>query len=183
MQAATYSPSRSKSRRTLVGDRWPGLYERENRRGERVIEFDYYDETGRRRWHTMPVGTTLKVAQAERERFRVKRNEGGRFAPAKAPTISDSWESWIEEASVSLRPRTVVAYRHAFKHRIVPKLGTVKVSQLDRRHIVQFVRSLQQDGRAPWTIRGTIAPLGLYLAWANYAGASAQRSRAKSTAT
>ena len=86
------------------------------------------------------------------------------------PSISDSWESWIEEASVSLRPRTVVAYRHAFKHRIVPKLGTVKVSQLDRRHIVQFVRSLQQDGRAPWTIRGTIAPLGLYLAWANDQG-------------
>ncbi len=40
------------------------MYERMNAEGGRALEFDYYDETGRRRWHLSPAGTTLKQAQA-----------------------------------------------------------------------------------------------------------------------
>jgi integrase len=154
------------ARRSLVGEKWPGLYQRMNARGERVLEFDYYDETGRRRWRCLPPGATLKQAQAAREKCRVQRWEGVRFAPALAPRIADAWRDWLEEASLSLRPRTIATYRHAFEHRIVRRLGRGRVSALDRRDVVRFIRDLQRDGVAPWTIRGTLVPLGLFLQWA-----------------
>ena len=129
---ATSSQSTTPSRRRKVGGKWPGLYERLDRHGERRLEFDFYDEAGRRRWHTLPASATLKQAQAERERFRVKRHDGGRFAPAQAPRLTDVWREWLDEASVALRPRTAAGYELAFRGRIVPRLGQVKVSQLDR---------------------------------------------------
>jgi integrase len=156
-------------RRSAVGAKWAGLYERVNRLGERVLEFDYYDESGRRRWHTMPVGSTLKQVQATREDYRGKRRRGERFAPAVVPTIADSWETWLDEAAVALRPRTVIAYRAAFA-RIVPRLGRLRVSAVDRQDVLGFVRALQRDGLAAWTIRGTLVPLGLFFAWAEDRG-------------
>jgi integrase len=149
-----------------VGDRWPGIYQRVNRLGERVLEFDYQDETGRRRWHTLPVGTTLKTATTERERYRVRRADGERFAPAQAPRLGEVWAQWLEEASVALRPRTITAYEHAFRYRISPRLGRVKLSQLDRRHVIELIRHMQREGKASWTIRGTLTPLGRFLDWA-----------------
>lgn len=154
------------ARRSLVSERWPGLYQRTNARGERVLEFDYYDETGRRRWQSLPPGATLKQAQAAREKRRVQRREGVRFAPALAPRIADAWKDWLDEASLSLRPRTLATYQHAFEHRIVRRLGRLRVSALDRKDVVRFIRDLQRDGLAAWTIRGTLVPLGLFLQWA-----------------
>lgn len=153
------------SRRTKVGAKWPGLYERLNRQSERVIECDYYDHEGRRRWHTFPPGTSLKAAAAGRERLRVKRATGERFAPAKAPTVRETWERWLDEAAVSLRPRTVSAYRMAFAHRIVPRIGARRVNVLDRRDVLGLIRDLQRGGLAPWTVRGTLGPLGRFLTW------------------
>jgi integrase len=40
------------------------------------------------------------------------------------------------------------------------------VSDLDRQDVLSLIRSLQRDGRAAWTIRGTTAPLGLFIQWA-----------------
>ena len=96
----------------------------------------------------------------------MKRNDGGRFAPAQVPRVDDSWATWLDEASVALAPSTVASYRHAFQHRIVRKIGRLKVSEVDRRDIVSLIRSLQRDGRAAWTIRGTLTPLGLFFDWA-----------------
>lgn len=158
------------ARRTKVGAKWPGLYERLNRQGERVVECDYYDHDGRRRWHTFPPGTSLKAAAAGRERLRVKRATGERFAPAKAPTIRETWRSWHEDASVSLRPRTIEGYRHAFEGRIVPKLGYRRVNALDRRDVLALMRDLQRDGLAPWTVRSTLVPLARFLTWAEDEG-------------
>ncbi len=158
------------ARRTKVGEKYPGVYERTNRQGERVLEVDFYDHEGRRRWHTFPTGTSLKQAVAGREKLRVRRSSGERFAPAKAPTIREAWRLWHEDASVSLRPRTIEGYRHAFEGRIVPKIGYRRVNALDRRDVLALIRDLQRDGLAPWTVRSTLVPLARFLAWAEDEG-------------
>jgi integrase len=169
---ATSSPTAPSpaTRRRAVGKKWPGIYERADRNGGRVLEFDYYDETGRRRWHTTPVGSTLKRAQAEREDFRGKRRRGERFAPAQVPTVAESWQTWLDEAAVALRPRTVASYRLSFEQRIVPRIGRLRVSQLDRQDVLGLVRSLQRAGYAAWTIRGVLVALSQFLAWAEDRG-------------
>src|SRR5581483_11785951 len=80
------------TRRRAVGPKWPGIYERTGANGKRRLEVEYYDETGRRRWQSLPAGTTLAEATAEREKLRVRRRDGERFAPAKSPTIDESWQ-------------------------------------------------------------------------------------------
>lgn len=154
------------SRRKAVGKKWPGIYERTNAQGERALEFDYYDETGRRRWQLLPSGTTLKQAQATREKYRVQRREGTRFAPAHVPTLGEAWTTWHADASVSLRPRTVDNYRLAFTKRLVPRLGRRKVSEIDKADVLRLVRDLQRHGYRGWTIRSTLGPLSLFLQWA-----------------
>lgn len=158
------------TRRRSVGPRWPGVYQRDGANGKRRLEVDYYDEAGRRRWHSLPAGTTLAQATAARERLRVRRREGERFQPAKSPTIAESWPRWLDEAAVSLRPRTVAGYRHAFAGRIVPRIGRVRVGRLDRHDVLGLIRSLQRGGLAPWTIRGTLVPLALFCSWAEDEG-------------
>src|SRR5581483_10030384 len=110
----------------------------------------------RRRWQSQPAGTTLAAATAAREKLRVRRRDGERFAPANSPTIAECWKCWLDDASVALRPRTVEAYRLAFRHRIVPRIGRVRVGKLDRQDVLGLIRSLQRDGRGAWTIKGTL---------------------------
>jgi integrase len=169
-EASSPSTTRAATRRRAVGPKWPGVYERHDHRGARRLEVDFYDEAGRRRWRSLPAGTTLGEAQAAREKLRVRRREGERFAPAKSPTIAESWPRWLDEAAVSLRPRTVAGYRHAFAGRIVPRIGRVRVGKLDRHDVLGLIRQLQRDGLAAWTIRGTLVPLALFCTWAEDAG-------------
>ena len=158
------------TRRVAVGPKWPGVYERTGANGKRRLEVDFYDESGRRRWRSMPTGATLAEAQAAREKLRVRRREGERFAPATSPIINELWQKWLDEAAVSLRPRTIAGYRHAFRHRIAPRIGRVRVGKLDRQDVLSLIRSLQHGGLAAWTIRGTLVPLGLFCTWAEDAG-------------
>lgn len=161
-------------RRRAVGDRYPGVYERLNRHGDRVLEVDYY-VSGRRRWKTLPPRTSLKQAVATRERLRTNAADGIAPPAVRSPRLSEVWEQWLNTAKVSLRPRTVDHYRHAMSGRIVPCLGSRRVSEIDRRDVARLIRVLQAgDGRkaglAGWTIRGTLVPLGLLMEWAEDEG-------------
>ena len=168
-EAASLTMAPAATRRRAVGERYPGVYERESAKGDRTLEIDYYDEGGRRRWRSLPPGTTLAAALAAREKLRVRRREGERFVPAKSPMIVEVWERWLADASVSLRPRTVEAYRQGFA-RILPRLGRVRVGQLDRPEVLRLIRALQRDCLAAWTVRGTLTALSLFCDWAEDEG-------------
>src|SRR4051812_18268674 len=166
-QARAYSAAPTPPpRRKAVGGKYHGLYERTATRHGRVIEFDYYDETGRRRWHSLPPNTSLKRAQAVREKYRVRRSEGERFPPAQVPTVRDSWRQWLADASISHAPRTTDNHRCTFKSRIEPHLGRRKVSDVRKQDVVGLVRDMQRAGYAGWTIHGTLGTLSLFLQWA-----------------
>jgi integrase len=166
MQDGAYSapalPISKPSRRRAVGERWPGVYERTNRRGERVLEVDYYDEDGRRRWRTLPPDTTLKQALTARERLRVKRADGERFAPARIPSLGEFFDSWLTEQD--LRGRTREKYVWAFKHHVKPKLGRRKLNVIDVEDVAALVRALKAKGLAPASIASILSPLSRVLA-------------------
>jgi len=134
-----------------------------------MLEVDYYVNS-RRRWKTLPAGTSLKQAVATREKLRTNAAAGEAPPLARAPKLADVWETWLSSAEVSLRPRTVEHYRHAMRGRIVPRLGSRRVSEIDRRDVARLVRDLQVAGLAGWTIRGTLVPLGVFMGWAEDEG-------------
>lgn len=157
------------SRRTKT--RWPGVYYREAPNGRRY-EISFADSTGRRRWRTVEGGE--KDARAALEEVRGRKRKGERIAPSRA-TLAEVAEVWLREQTSNLRPRTVERYEGALRLHVVPRLGRVRVAELDEDDIATLIADLR-DGREPdgekvkslsgWSIRVVLGPLGRVLGYA-----------------
>ncbi|MDQ3671485.1 MAG: site-specific integrase [Actinomycetota bacterium] len=171
MSAGTYTEAPTSistpSRRKAVGDRYPGVYERTDCHGERRLEVDYYDHTGRRRWQVLPPGTSLKAASTARKKLDIRRAEGERFAPTKVPTLTEFFEGWIAERD--LQPRTREKYVWAFERHIKPRFGRTKVNAIDSEDIAALARALRRTppgktkGLGPASIVAVLSPLSKVL--------------------
>jgi integrase len=156
------SPARSRRRTRVKGAQWTGIYERVGRDGSRVLEVDYFDHDGRRRWQTLPPGSSLKQAKAAREQLHVKRAQGERFAPTRVPTLSEFAEQWLAE-QVGMRGRTREKYDWALRHHIRPAVGRRKVNAIDVEDVAALVRGLTRKGMTPSSIRSVLSVLSRLL--------------------
>lgn len=157
------------SRRTRT--RWPGVYYRETPKGRRY-EISFSDSTGRRRWRTIDGGE--KEARAALEEVRGRKRKGERIAPSRA-TLAEVTETWLREQTGNLRPRTVERYEGALRSHVLPRLGRVRVAELDEDDLSTLIADLR-DGRGPdgeqvrplsgWSIRAVLVPLGRVLGYA-----------------
>ena len=71
----------------------PGIYFREVG-GRRRYEISYLDETGTRRWKTVPGFDNLEQAEAELVEVKSKLNRGERVAPSKL-TFDQAADLWF----------------------------------------------------------------------------------------
>jgi integrase len=148
-------------RRTKVANR-RGIYYRVNARGKRTYEISYRDSLGVRRFKTVP--GNLEDAQAALDEIRSRLRRGERIAPSRV-TVAELAPIWLASQG-QLRARTREKYEGAIRLYIVPLLGHLKVSQVTEDHVVALIHSMQQRGKAPWTIRGVMTPLGRLLGYA-----------------
>jgi integrase len=109
----------------------PGVYYRELHGGKRRYEITYSDSEGRRRWQVVDGG--LAQADAALADVKQRKRKGERIAPSRA-TISELWQPWLD-SQASLRPRTRERYRTAFENQIVPRLGGIRVVELNEDHV------------------------------------------------
>ena len=87
----------STKRRTKAKGR-PGVYFREVG-GRRRYEISYLDETGTRRWKTVPGFDNLEQAQAQLVEVKTKLNRGERVAPSKL-TFDEAADLWFAGKNV-----------------------------------------------------------------------------------
>jgi integrase len=124
---------------------------------------DYRDAAGVRRWVTCQ---TRKDAESILERALGEFRE--RTLPSVDPRIrlaAYAQEHWIPIVRTAAKPRTVETYQGALDRHIVPELGAVRLSRLQRAHVKRFVaRKLQQDALSPAYVKLIIAVLGALLA-------------------
>jgi integrase len=138
------------------------VYFRLDARGRRSYEHDYYDSDGRRRWKS-GFGT-IREAVASREGLHVRIRRGERVVPSRA-TVAELVSEWLELPH-DLRPRTFEKYEGALRVHVVPRIGRIRVTDLDRDDIASLVAAMKQANKANWTIRGTWTPLKLVLDYA-----------------
>lgn len=66
-----------------------------------------------------------------------------KLAMRQAPTVKELCEQFIEEYSMSHnKPRTVDTYKWYIDHRIVPEIGRLKVPEVTRVQITEFMRCM-----------------------------------------
>lgn len=70
------------------------------------------------------------------------------------PLLEVYLEQWLQRRRTQVRPTTHDGYRHAVRNHLRPRLGALRLSELDRRQIERAYRQFLEVGGA----RGPLAP-------------------------
>jgi integrase len=144
------SATNSTPRRTRV-KRNPGIW----LSSAGKYEFNYRDSEGKLRWKT--VDGDLAAARAERAGIIARKATGERVVPAKF-TFKEYAETWFQ--GLTLRPGTIAVYRNAYKQQLDPEFGKKRLAEIKPGDVARLVAKMTRDGYSPYTIRGTLSPLG-----------------------
>lgn len=77
-------------------------------------------------------------------------------------TLAELAEGWLE-TQTQLRPRTRDWYEIALRVHVLPRLGRRRISQIDEDDVARLIAEMRTGGKAAWTIRGVLTPLGRLL--------------------
>lgn len=167
-------PNAGAARRTKVAGR-RGIYFRTGADGKRQYEITFLDSDSRRRWQR--VDGNLVDAQAALDDVRGKMRRGERVAPTKV-MFGEYADAWLESQS-HLRPRTREWYGIALRVHLKPRLGCVRLADVNEEDVLRLIAEMRAAGKAAWTIRGVLTPLGRILSTATRRGLIASNPVAK----
>ena len=123
------------------------------RRGRYVI--DFYDTYGKRRWITMPKGSTKK---ATKEKLREIEDQLARriFIPEKKiPVFKDVAEDWIEYKKPNVRASTLKMYKGHIKHHF-DEIKPLKLNRITTATVEKFITGKQLNGISLATLKKII---------------------------
>src|SRR5262249_32468434 len=151
-------PNAGAARRTKVA-KHPGVYYRTGADGRRAYEISYLDSDGRRR--RQRVAGSLDDAQAALDGVKGRKRRGERVAPSRL-TFAEYAQAWLD-AQTHLRPRTREWYDIALRVHLIPRLGRLRLSEITEDDVLRVIAEMRAAGKAAWTIRGVLTPLGRIL--------------------
>ncbi len=123
------------------------------RRGRYVI--DFYDTYGKRRWITMPKGTTKKKATEKLREIEDRLRRGIYLPDKKIPTFKEVGENWIEYKKPNVRASTLKMYKGHLKHHF-PDVNPIKVNRITTLTVEKFISCRQKKGMNLTTLRKLI---------------------------
>jgi integrase len=130
----------------------------------------YFDRDRRRHYET--IGSDRREAERALSARLRELDTGGWREPSRE-TLADYASRWLSRRDPSrtpttregrlgrsrLAPSTHREYRRALELHVLPRLGRRPVASLRAEDIDQLIADLEENGRAPGTIRNTITPL------------------------
>jgi integrase len=133
------------------------------RRNRYVI--DFYDNQGKRRWKTLPKGTTkVKAKEAMRE-IEDQLARGIYLPDKKIPTFAKVAEDWLEYKKPNLRESTWSVYEgHTRNH--FHDLDNLKINHITIARIEKFIIDRQNQGMNISTIKKILVTLGQIMSYA-----------------
>jgi integrase len=126
---------------------------RDEQRGTWFFVVDLTSPDGRRRQVRRRGFETKKAATAAERRILDDADHGIHVDRSRLTLGQFLVDHWLPGRAAQLRPSTVEAYSIAATKWIIPKLGAVKLQQLDPAMVAQFVASILADGRSPKYVR------------------------------
>jgi len=114
---------------------------------EIFVDYGRDPKTGKRRQHT----ETLRVSAEEadrRIRELINRIEGEDFVRPLNITYGQWLLLWYQDyVVVNLEPRTVSSYKAEIDNHLIPKLGAIRLQNLNRRHLREYYTEALKSGR------------------------------------
>ncbi len=133
------------------------------RRSRWVI--DFYDTRGKRRWITMPKGTTKKKAYNKWREVEDQLKRGIYIPDKRIPIFKEVAEDWIEYKKINLRPSTWSVYKgHTRNH--FNELNSIRINRISTAKIEKFIVDRQSDGMKINTLRKILITLNQIMAYA-----------------
>jgi integrase len=133
------------------------------RRGRYVI--DFYDTYGKRRWITMPKGTTKKKANDKLRTVEDQLRRDIYIPDKKIPTFAEVTKNWLEHKRSSLRSSTWVAYECCARRNLY-EFYPLKINRITTAKIEQFLGKNQISGMNLRTLKKVTLILGQIMAYA-----------------
>ncbi|PQP33140.1 site-specific integrase [Desulfobacteraceae bacterium SEEP-SAG10] len=133
------------------------------RRNRYVI--DFYDNQGKRRWKTLPKGTTKKKAKEAMRDIEDQVARGIYLPDRKIPLFSKVAEDWLEYKKPNLRESTWSVYEgHTRNH--FHDLDDLKINRISTIKIEKFIGDRQNQGMNISTIKKILVTLGQIMSYA-----------------
>jgi len=123
------------------------------RRGRYVL--DFYDTYGKRRWITMPKGTTKKKAPEKLREVEDQLKRGIYLPDKKIPNFKEVAEDWIEYKKPNVRASTLKMYKGHLKHHF-SDVDAMKVNRIATLTVEKFITCRQERGMNLTTLRKLI---------------------------
>jgi integrase len=124
-------------------------------------------KTGQRRQYRKAGFKTKRQADSELAELKFKLDRGAYTKPTRK-TLGEYAQEWLphrERSGKGLRATTVAAFTYYIAHDIEPSaLGRMKLADIRRYHVTEFVAELNQAGRGPQTVRRIVTLLGTIFA-------------------
>jgi len=133
------------------------------RRGRYVL--DFYDHEGRRRWKTMPKGTTKKGAQEELNKILERLKLGNYIPKKKVPIFKEVAKEWLEHKKMNLRASTWAVYKGHTKNHF-DEFINLKISQINTQMVEEYINRRQEKGMNLSTLKKVLVSLGQIFALA-----------------
>lgn len=106
------------------------------RRGRYVI--DFYDNHGKRRWKTLPKGTTEKKAREAMRDIEDQVKKGIYLPDRKIPTFKEVAQDWLEYKASNIRKSTWDMYRGHLEHHFEDVNG-IKINRITTAKVEKFI--------------------------------------------
>jgi integrase len=106
------------------------------RRNRYVI--DFYDQSGRRRWETLPEGTTRKEANEVLGEIERKVRQGNYIPAKRLPLFSEVADAWHASKDVNIRHSTSSQYKGHIEKHLKPFYGTSRINGVTFDQIEKF---------------------------------------------
>ena len=133
------------------------------RRNRYVI--DFYDNQGKRRWKTLPKGTTKKKAKEAMRDIEDQIARGIYLPDKRIPLLKEVAKDWIEYKKPNLRHSTWSVYEgHTRNH--FHDLDDLKINHITTAKIEKFIVDRQNQGMNISTIKKILVTLGQIMAYA-----------------
>lgn len=133
---------------------------------------DYTDQHGDRHLKTFE---RKRDADAHHDEVSTSVRAGTRTADSKSIAVSEAAKLWLASCeAVGLEQSSIASYRQTVELRIVPNLGTLRLSQLPVPRVRAFEDKLAADGCSPVMVRRARTLLGALIADAQERGKVAQ---------
>jgi integrase len=133
---------------------------------------DFYDQYGKRRWKTMPEGTTKKKAREELRKTEDSIQKGSYLAPAKVPVFSSEKdkkgvaEIWLKAKKPDIRYSTFRNYEGHITNHLRPYFGAIRITRINYTSIERFIQHCQDEGVSIPTLKKVLRTLGAIMTYA-----------------